>query len=111
MAYVVTQACIACRYGDCTRVCPQSAFREGPNFVVIDPQACANCGLCEIVCPVQAIRADWALGVGERVYLELNARLAAMWPARRDTSPLPDADANAFVQNKREQLVTTWPTP
>ena len=105
MAYVVTEACIACRYGDCAQVCPQEAFRQGPNFMVIDPVACANCSLCEMVCPVNAIRAAGDLIGDQRDYIELNARLARQWPAVRSAEPLPDADANAFESHKRGRLL------
>jgi ferredoxin len=37
MTFVVTEACIRCKYTDCVDVCPVDAFREGPNFLVIDP--------------------------------------------------------------------------
>ncbi len=105
MAYVVTQACIACRFGDCTQVCPTAAFHEGPNFVAINPATCANCGLCELACPVQAIRADWALTAQEREYLALNAQLAAQWPVTTATEALADAQAQALVSDKRALLV------
>lgn len=104
MAYVVTQACIACRFGDCTKVCPTGAIHEGPNFVAINPATCANCGLCELVCPVQAIRADWALDAEEKEYLALNAELAAKWPVTTATEPLAEAEAHARVPNKRALL-------
>lgn len=104
MAYVVTQACIACRFGDCTKVCPTGAFHEGPNFVVINPATCANCGLCEMVCPVQAIRADWDLSAEDSEYLSLNAELAAQWPVTTATEPLADAQAQALVSDKRSLL-------
>ena len=105
MAFVVTEACIACRYGECVSVCPQQAFHEGPNFVVINPVNCANCGLCEMVCPVQAIRADYALAPAERDYIALNASLAKLWPAARPTTALSGADEAAFHSNKRDRLI------
>ena len=37
MAHVVTEPCILCKYTDCVDVCPVDCFREGPNFLVIDP--------------------------------------------------------------------------
>ena len=37
MTYVVTETCIKCKYTDCVDVCPVDCFREGPNFLVIDP--------------------------------------------------------------------------
>jgi len=104
MTYVVTEACIGCRYGDCTQVCPQHAFREGPDFVVIDSLACANCALCEMVCPVQAIKAEGDLAPADREYVELNRSYAATWPPTTATPPLPDADEWASRQNKRHLL-------
>jgi ferredoxin len=91
MAYVVTEACIRCKYTDCVEVCPQGAFRDGANFVVIDPAACSNCGLCEMVCPVHAIYPDYALPPGQMRFRELNAELAAQWPPAHARAPLPDA--------------------
>lgn len=104
MTFVVTEACIGCRYGDCVEVCPQHAFHEGPNFVVIDPKACANCGLCEMVCPVSAIFAAADLPAGQKHYLALNAELSSKWPAVMSTQALPDADANAAVAGKGSWL-------
>lgn len=91
MAYVVTEACIRCKYTDCVEVCPQQAFRDGVNFVVIDPATCANCGLCEMVCPVNAIYPDYGLPQEQMQFRELNAELAAQWPPARARAPLPDA--------------------
>ena len=100
MAYVVTQACIGCRYGECIEVCPQEAFREGPNFVVIDPEACANCALCEMVCPVQAIHPVHGLDQAMRPFAALNAELARRWPKASCRGPLPDAEALAGRTDK-----------
>jgi ferredoxin len=40
MTFVVTESCIRCKYTDCVDVCPVDAFREGPNFLAIDPAEC-----------------------------------------------------------------------
>ena len=58
MTHVVTEACIQCKYTDCVDVCPVDCFREGPNFLTIDPDECIDCGACEPVCPVKAIFAE-----------------------------------------------------
>ncbi|WP_076998843.1 ferredoxin family protein [Variovorax sp. KK3] len=100
MAYVVTQACIGCRYGECIEVCPQEAFHEGPNFVVIDPDACANCALCEMVCPVQAIHQAHGLEAAMQPFVALNAELARRWPKASYRGPLPQADALAARADK-----------
>ena len=58
MTYVVTESCIKCKYTDCVDVCPVDCFREGPNFLVIDPEECIDCTLCVAECPVEAIFAE-----------------------------------------------------
>ena len=58
MTYVVTETCIKCKYTDCVDVCPVDCFREGPNFLVIDPDECIDCTLCVAECPVEAIFAE-----------------------------------------------------
>ena len=58
MTYVVTESCIKCKYTDCVDVCPVDCFREGPNFLVIDPDECIDCTLCVAECPVEAIFAE-----------------------------------------------------
>src|SRR5215510_8735351 len=58
MTYVVTESCIRCKYTDCVDVCPVDCFREGPNFLVIDPDECIDCTLCVAECPVEAIFAE-----------------------------------------------------
>ena len=55
MTYVVVESCIRCKLTDCVEVCPVDCFHEGPNFLVIDPEECIDCGACEPECPVEAI--------------------------------------------------------
>ena len=58
MTHVVTESCIKCKYTDCVDVCPVDCFREGPNFLVIDPDECIDCAVCIPECPVNAIYAE-----------------------------------------------------
>src|SRR6516164_5252688 len=58
MTYVVTEACIRCKYMDCVEVCPVDCFYEGENMLVIHPDECIDCGVCEPECPVDAIIPD-----------------------------------------------------
>ena len=58
MTYVVGDSCIKCKHTDCVEVCPVDCFHEGPNFLVIDPEECIDCSLCEPECPVDAIFAE-----------------------------------------------------
>src|SRR6202158_6582884 len=63
MTYVVTEACIKCKYTDCVEVCPVDCFYEGDNMLVIHPDECIDCGVCEPGCPVEAIKPDTEPGV------------------------------------------------
>ena len=78
MAFVVTEACIKCKHTDCVEVCPVDCFYEGPNFLVIHPDECIDCALCEPECPVDAIKPDTESG-SER-WLELNKKYSEIWP-------------------------------
>ncbi len=107
MTHVVTEACIRCKYTDCVSMCPVDAFREGPNFLVIDPEECIDCTLCVAECPVDAIVPEDELSDEQREYLALNAALAKDWPRIVEAhAPLPDADAWAKVTGKRALLDT-----
>jgi ferredoxin len=103
--YVVTEACIKCKHTDCVDVCPTDAFREGPNFLAIDPDECIDCTLCVPECPVEAIFAEDDVPAAQREFIALNAGLAKSWPPiveRKDA--LPDADKWAAVKSKRANL-------
>ncbi len=105
MAYVVTENCIKCKYTDCVDVCPVDCFREGPNFLVIDPDECIDCTLCVAECPAEAIFAEDDLPADQEHFTELNAALSKVWPAiveRKD--PLPDADEWNKVKDKLQHL-------
>ncbi|MDD2746771.1 MAG: ferredoxin FdxA [Acidithiobacillus sp.] len=105
MTYVVTESCIKCKYTDCVDVCPVDCFREGPNFLVIDPDECIDCTLCEPECPAGAIFRDDDMPDGQKVFEEINARLAKIWPAIIQKKAAPeDADAWLHVKDKRGLL-------
>ena len=80
MTFVVTENCINCKHTDCVVVCPVDCFHEGPNMLVIDPDECIDCGLCEPECPVDAIFADVDIPADQQQFLELNDKLAKGWP-------------------------------
>jgi ferredoxin len=105
MAYVVTESCIKCKFTDCVDVCPVDCFREGPNFLVIDPEECIDCTLCVPECPAEAIFAEDDVPVAQRQFIALNAELAKLWPAIIERKEPPaDADNWLNVKDKRDLL-------
>ena len=92
MTYVVTEDCIKCLHTDCVEVCPVDCFHIGPNFMVIDPDECIDCTLCEPECPVEAIFAEDELPEGMENYIELNEELSREWPVQTEMIDAP-ADA------------------
>ncbi len=105
MTFLVTENCIKCKYTDCVEVCPVDCFYEGPNFLVINPEECIDCALCEPECPVNAIVSEDELPEKHKEYLELNARLAEIWPNINCKKDAPaDADEWVKVENKRQLL-------
>jgi ferredoxin len=108
MTHVVTEACIRCKYTDCVAVCPVECFHEGPDFLVINPDVCIDCGVCIPECPVEAIVEEKDLPAGQRDYAALNVRLAASWPLiTASQEPLPDAEHWAQQKDKRALLTET----
>jgi ferredoxin len=95
MTFVVTENCIKCKFTDCVEVCPVDCFHEGANMLVIDPDECIDCTLCEPECPAEAIKSEDDLADNEQVYLQLNAELAKDWPVINEMKE-PPADAEEW---------------
>lgn len=105
MTFVVTDNCILCKYTDCVEVCPVDCFHEGPNFLVIDPDECIDCTLCEPECPAGAIFADDDLSGDQVVFIDINAELSRKWPViTEQKDPLPEAEKWDGVENKLPHL-------
>ena len=105
MTYVVTENCIRCKYTDCVEVCPVDAFREGPNFLVIDPEECIDCDVCVPDCPAEAIYSEENLPPEFKEYIVLNAELSKQWPIITEKKKPPsDADQWNGVSNKLQYL-------
>lgn len=90
MTYVVTENCIKCKHTDCVEVCPVDCFHEGPNMLVIDPDECIDCSLCEPECPVNAIFAGDDVPADQQTFIELNAELARQWPVITEKKDAPE---------------------
>ncbi len=93
MTFVITEACIKCKYMDCVPVCPVNCFYEGDNMLVISPDGCIDCGLCEPECAAEAIKSDTESGLEK--WRELNATYAAIWP-NISVKGEPPANADQF---------------
>ena len=105
MTYVVSESCIKCKYTDCVEVCPVDCFREGPNFLVIDPDECIDCTLCVAECPAEAIFAEDDLPESQRQFITLNAELAKKWkPIVEKKEATADADEWRNVKDKLHLL-------
>ncbi len=105
MTFVVTENCIKCKYTDCVEVCPVDCFHEGPNMLVIDPDECIDCTLCEPECPAEAIHSEDDLADDEQEFLQLNAELSKEWPVLSEMKePPPDADEWNGKPNKLQLL-------
>ena len=91
MTFVVTDVCIKCKYTDCVEVCPVDCFYEGENMLVIHPDECIDCGVCEPECPIEAIVPD--IDSRAEPYLELNRDYSMIWPnITRKKDALPEAE-------------------
>ena len=103
MTYIVNENCIRCKFMDCVEVCPVDCFYEGENMLVIHPDECIDCGVCEPECPAEAIKPG-SQGDLQR-WLALNAEYAKAWPnisAKKD--PLADAATWDGVAGKFEKF-------
>jgi ferredoxin len=74
--YVVTEACVNCKYTDCAAICPVDAFHELPDRLYINPEICIGCDACVRECPVEAIFRDDLLPEKYEKWLGLNAEAA-----------------------------------
>jgi len=105
MTYIVKDECIKCKFMDCVEVCPVDCFYEGENMLVIHPDECIDCGVCEPECPVDAIYAEYDLPEEMLHFTELNAELSQEWEvidAQED--PDPDAEEYSTITEKLHLL-------
>ena len=101
MTYVVLDICINCKYTDCVEVCPVDCFYEGENMLVIHPDECIDCGVCEPECPIDAIKPDTEGEAGN--WVEHNNKYSNLWPnitKKRDEDVPKDQDKWREINEK-----------
>jgi len=108
MTYIVNEKCIKCKFTDCVEVCPVDCFYEGENMLVIHPDECIDCGVCEPECPVDAIKPDTEPDIEK--WLEVNRDFAEKWPniTQKKDSPA-DADKYREEPGKFEKYFSEKP--
>ncbi len=105
MTFVVTENCIKCKYTDCVEVCPVDCFYEGPNMLVINPDECIDCALCEPECPAKAIFSEEDVPENQKQFVEINARLSKKFPnITHRKQPMSDAAQWDGVADKLQYL-------
>jgi len=99
---------VKCKLTDCVEVCPVDCFYEGENMLVINPDECIDCGVCEPECPINAIEPDTNKNTEKLVVL--NKEMSAKWPnINKKKDPLPDADKFKYIPNKLEKYFSDKP--
>ncbi len=78
MTYIVNDKCIKCKLMDCVEVCPVDCFYEGENMLVIKPDECIDCGVCEPECPISAIEPD--TNEEAKKWVDHNKKFSVLWP-------------------------------
>lgn len=102
MTFVVTDDCIKCKYTDCVEVCPVDCFYEGENMLVINPDECIDCGVCEPECPIEAILPDTDEAADK--WIDLNAKYSEEWAnITVKKEPMPEAEEFKDVKGKLDK--------
>ena len=105
MTYIVDEKCIKCKYMDCVEVCPVDCFYEGENMLVIHPDECIDCGVCEPECPIDAIVADVDYQEKDKEkWLDINKEYSKIWPnIVKKKDPLPENEKFKKIKDKFEK--------
>ena len=111
MTYLVNDKCIKCTYMACVEVCPVDCFYEGENFLVINPDECIDCGVCEPECPIDAIKADTDETVKDMdKWLLINKKFSALWPnISKKKEPMADHEKFRDIKDKYDKYFSEKP--
>jgi ferredoxin len=110
MAFIVSEACIKCKLTDCVEVCPVDCFHEGENMLVIDPEECIDCTLCEPECPIGAIYAEDELPADQLKMIAVNAEYSRKWPVITEMKD-PPADWEKWEHTEHKYPEHFSPNP
>ena len=110
MAYVVSEICIKCKLTDCVEVCPVDCFHEGENMLVIDPEECIDCTLCEPECPIGAIYSEDELPADQEKMIAVNAEYSLKWPVITEMKD-PPADWKKWEHGEHKYPEHFSPNP
>ena len=100
MTYVVDEKCIKCKLMDCVEVCPVDCFYEGENMLVINPEECIDCGICEPECPIEAIVPQDA---ASKLMIDVNREYSNIWNNINQSKESPFGDKLKDEPNKYEK--------
>ena len=111
MTYIVKDECIKCKLMDCVEVCPVDCFYEGENMLVIHPDECIDCGVCEPECPIDAIVSDTNYQESDKEkWLKINEKYSKIWPnITQKKAPPQDADKFKNEKNKFDKYFSEKP--
>jgi ferredoxin len=111
MTYIVNEDCIKCKHMDCVEVCPVDCFYVGANMLVIHPDECIDCGVCEPECPVDAIKPDTEPGAED--WVEFNRQYAEEWPniTRKGDAPADAKDWEGVADKLKNHFDPAPGTP
>ena len=112
MTYVVKGECVDCKHTTCVKVCPVDCFFEGENTLVIDPDICIDCAICEPECPVNAIVSDRKLAPEDHHWLDFNKKMSQdeKWPViRKVKEPLPGYEDINYTNQEAWDKVSKAP--
>jgi ferredoxin len=115
MTWVIGPLCTDRMDTSCVEVCPVDCIHrylgDDPDIpkhqLLIDPDVCIDCGVCEPACPWEEIYQDTAVPEEFQPFIEINARIAGQQAIESPDEDKPQPTAEEVVENRekwRQQL-------
>jgi ferredoxin len=110
MTWVIGPLCTDRMDTSCVEVCPVDCIHrylgDDPdipkNQLLIDPEVCIDCGVCEPACPWEAIYQDTAVPEEFQPFIEINARIAGQQAIESPDEDKPQPTAEEVVENREK---------